>query len=146
MQSRITVLCLTALAAGLVGCGDKKEALCRSSAVSQLLNPETAEFYDVKRMTPAQAVDYALPEPSPLTTDEKAMPTFNQIQILEDKKEVTQKRLNMLNQMNSILDAKPDVEFYAFRIRAEGELGNKVTKQSICIYSADECSCTIGSY
>lgn len=133
-----------ATAITLAGCGDKKEALCRSDITSQLLNPETVEFHDAKRMTPIEAVNDVLPEPAPLTDAEKQTSPMNRIRILDEKKAIVQKRLDMLNSMKRITEAKPDVEIYSFRVRSEGNLGNKITNQSICMNFGEKCTCKLG--
>lgn len=112
-----------ALIAAITGCSSADERLCKVSLKASLLNPETAQFYDFKTIDIAmfmQGLSDGLEAKHGRSPPNKA----------QAAKMLTEK-----------FEQAPDIKLYSVRVKADGVLGNKITKMQVCIVNEGECSC-----
>ncbi len=112
---RTTALAVLALAGSLQACMPSRpppdpQAACQAEVRTKLLNPETAEFHDFVEVD-AEAFKAAIIPPLEATHDYPVGKTF-----VEDERKAIDSAAHL----------------YRMRVRAEGQLGNKVTKQAYC--------------
>jgi hypothetical protein len=123
---RITAVALLVLAGSAQGCMPKPDikAACEDSVRENLLNPETAEFHDFEKVD-AAAVKAAVMPP----LEAKFNFRGGEVAIDGERKQI-----------------ESAAYLYRMRVRAEGELGNKVTKLAYCrqpVEGVGACFCTL---
>jgi hypothetical protein len=121
----IAVRFLTSLALILTttACANADERLCQTSLKLSLLNPETAEFFDFK------AIDLPLFVQG-IGAGAEAKLGRSLPNKTEADKTLTEK-----------LKEAPEAKFYSVRVKADGAMGNKITKMQVCFTNEGECSC-----
>ncbi len=123
MSAAQNTILIALMAVVLASCGERAEAICQASLAKNLLNPETAEFRDFREIDQAQFI-------AGLTNGLEAKAG----RLLPNKPAADQA-------LQQELSKAVDIKFYGFRLRAEGKLGNKITKQQVCYVNEGECSC-----
>jgi hypothetical protein len=98
----------------------KVQRMCEANFKTTLLNPETAEFHDFKQVSADEVKESFL-----LSLTGRSLARDNWQDIVNDKK------------------AEPGSTYYQMRVRAEGAIGNKVTKPLLCLVppSGEKCKC-----
>jgi hypothetical protein len=130
-------LLVMAAALSLSACGDYGTAgLCEKSVKDELVNPETLQFRDFTAVS-----------------DEGATAVARNMLIEEvsdtENRDNTVAAIDMLASDKRMIDELKDkfsgIKFFHARIRAEGTIGNTVTKQALCgVYLSDtikQCQC-----
>lgn len=116
MNKAIITLCVLPLALLTTGCGNKVQKLCEANVKEQLLNPETVDFRDFQSLTPKQV-----------------------------KEDETYSYLSTSEFFDMTLEGVKERNFHTARVRAEGQLGNKVTNTAVCATdtAGEKCSCML---
>lgn len=133
---KLIKLSLPIVAAGLLltGCGaDAAAGLCEKTVKDTLLNPETLEFRDFTAASDEQAkailLNYMLEEAN-VSDEYRDSPTFASM---------------AGSALSGLKDANPGTELFQARIRADGAVGNTITKQAVCgVYLSNNiktCQC-----
>ena len=120
-MKKFTVLVLLAV---LAGCGASDRNICEASAGREVLNPETAQFFDFEELTQAQYVEGVA------TEGEAAV-----------GRDLTPSQRGELEDGFRQLFAEQDLALSRVRVRSEGREGNVVTTNIYCMSSNDGCSC-----
>jgi hypothetical protein len=120
MKKMTAFLCLVLLLSACVTKEQKIQRMCEASYKETLLNPETAEFHDFEEIS-AKEVN----ESFWLSLTSRSLPRDGWQDIVNDKK------------------AEPGSIYYQMRLRADGAMGNKVTKPLLCLIppSGEKCKC-----
>lgn len=117
MKKHTVLLCLLLL---LPACAGNEQRLCEAHIKEQLLNPETAEFFDFDKVNDdALANDY-------------------RFKYMKDD-------IGKENPSDIDGKAKPGTTFFRMRLRAEGVVGNKITQFPFCAVppSGEKCTCVL---
>ena len=115
-----TGLALVLQACGALTSESGPEAACKAEVRKALLNPETAEFRDFSEIDADQFIDAVLPA---LTVEYSTFPFGVDVQSKW---------------------ARDSAHLYRMRVRAEGKLGNTITKFAYCSQRFDfndDCEC-----
>jgi hypothetical protein len=120
---------LLAVASFLAGCSQPEKkpdvmAACAADVKKGLLNPETAEFHDLTEVDAASFKAVVIP-------------------VLEAENNFPAGRIMVDGERQSIESA---AHLYTMRVRAEGKLGNKITKTAYCRQQVDgveACFCKL---
>lgn len=119
----LRTLCVTAFALPLLGCGQTHHAeqLCEGYIKKQLINPETAQFFEFKELSKQAWVDVSMSHWN-YTGAEREQAIRN----LEQMWDRT---------------ASGGTKVYTLRYKAQGRLGNTITNFSMCTAKKDACYC-----
>ncbi len=112
MRSKCAVLITAFL---ISSCAKPGESICKESIKETLLNPETAKFYDYSIVS------------------------------LEDKLSsvpVTRSNDGSISGQFKDVITNGNLKYSKVRVRADGQLGNKVTSTMSCQFDNKSCSCT----
>jgi hypothetical protein len=121
-------MCFAALGLSLSGCdGDvSKQGMCEKAVKGTLLNPETAEFFDYREVAPQTYLDQFGGEEAKLLADNAQV---------RPAKDSAQKTFDML------LEMSPELKIAQMRVRADGQLGNRITTKQMCFLTKEMCIC-----
>jgi len=113
-------LCLLVLLTACTSKEQKEQQMCEANFKEALLNPETAEFHDFKEIS-ALEVEQSFW----LSATSKSL-------VRETWQDMKEEKV-----------PEPGSTFYQMRVRADGQMGNKITKPVLCLLppSRDRCKC-----
>jgi hypothetical protein len=116
-------------ALGSCGAGSQEKALCEARIKGELINPETAQFFD---FTPATERDWREGVANYIWK-EKGVPFHergNYGSQLDD---------GIARSQNVVMEFKPT--FHKVRVKADSKLGLLVTANYVCAANKDDCAC-----
>lgn len=107
----------------LAGCSDAHHAqdLCESYVKQQLINPETAQFFEFKEVSEQAWLDQSMSHWN-YTGAERQQAIRNLEQMWDE-------------------GARKGIKAYSLRYKAQGRLGNLITSFSLCTANKDACVC-----
>ena len=129
MKVITTLIVFPAFAISSCGAGNTAKALCEATIKSELINPETAQFFD---FGPASVVDWREGVANYIWK-QKGVP-FNE-------------RGNYGNQMDGAIASAQNVvmeynpTFHSTRVKADSKLGLLVTATYVCAADKEGCAC-----
>jgi len=128
MRSKIAAAAV-AMSLLVSGCSGADKAMCEASLKESLLNPETAEFYDFTSISKSDAGRMVAGDLASDYDGAAATAVSEETQSQFDRK----------------MDEQfPNAKFYRLRVRAEGPLGNTITKNQMCTVIDEGCLCVDG--
>ena len=103
--------------------------LCRVYLKERLLNPETARFAEFTKLSQEQYIQRLMAA------------AFEDRRIPADIAASVKPRLEEMTRQLAADMASTGAQFYEYRVRAEGPLGNVVTALQYCAANTDQCVC-----
>lgn len=113
----------------LTSCGSKSEKICLSSIKDNLINPETAEFFEFS--------DISMEKFGQLTGDR------NSSSYEGSAADVVRSETSRI--LKEKMADFPNATFHSVRVKADGKIGNKITQNMLCVSLPEGCQCVEGS-
>lgn len=126
----LTIGILILASSVLAGCGGFRltsnvETACKLSVEKRLMNPETSEFLDFAKTDRVGILD--------------AVANITRREVGSDYDSLNQQAAR--NIVGAMEANDPGIQFFTARVRAEGQLGNTITKSAACFGSKDPLDC-----